>query len=63
MVVAQAKEGLYHDRHLTNVFLPLPQRFLIAFTNMQTILFIDVLIWCAQQKEMVIFWGNSMDLL
>jgi hypothetical protein len=38
-------------------FFPLSQRFLVAYTNKQMIVFIDVLTWHAQQKALgAIFW-------
>jgi hypothetical protein len=55
-MVTQTKEGLYYNLHQMN-FFPLPQRFLVAYTNKQMIVFTDVLTWHGEQRALVaIFW-------
>jgi hypothetical protein len=51
-MVTQTKQGLYHNLHQMN-FFPLPQRFLVVYTNKQTIVFINVLTWHGRQKALV----------
>jgi hypothetical protein len=57
-VVAQMKEGLYHNRYLVNMFLPLAIEVFGCFHQQSNNLFINVLTWREQQKapNALLYW-------
>lgn len=58
IIVAQAKDRLYHDWNLEDVLFPFAIIVFYVFMNMLMIFFINVLTWCGELKviKVILYW-------